>query len=439
MELKIILAILFLFFVIGAQGSCYAPPSYGNPNTFPINLASQSSVLVNTTTNGKMYEVTVPNSGGNTTSSFYVVHVWGTGYEMGFAQGTLLKDKTTSLVQQVWAYFESQIDNVLGDLPKWLADLIADLGLDLALDATYEMTVEYTPQYFYDEMRGLADASGADYDTIVRIHMIAGLTQGACSMFGAWGDALADPLGLIQLRALDWNMDGPFRNYPSITVYHPDEGHTFAIVGMTGFIGGLTGISETQLGISEIGVGYPDSTFGEESRVGYPFIFLLRDILQWDVTVDDAINRMINAHRTCDLILGVGDGKIPEFRGMEYSYSVLNVFNDMNLKPDNKTWHPKIKDVVYWGMDWDCPSYNYVLSGQLKKYYGQITPEIAIEFLTAVEQSGDNHLIFYDLVNMQIYVSFAAQFNVGGPTGGYARQFTKFDVQALFNETQPVF
>jgi hypothetical protein len=38
--------------------------------------------------------------------------------------------------------------------------------------------------------------------------MIAGLTQGACSAFGAWGKALADPNKVLQLRALDWNMDG---------------------------------------------------------------------------------------------------------------------------------------------------------------------------------------------------------------------------------------
>jgi hypothetical protein len=32
------------------------------------------------------------------------------------------------------------------------------------------------------------------------------------------------------------------------------------------------GMSSAQLGISEIGVGYPDSTFGSESRIGIPFI-----------------------------------------------------------------------------------------------------------------------------------------------------------------------
>lgn len=159
-------------------------------------------------------------------------------------------------------------------------------------------------------MHGIADAVGESpserdslYNTILRVHMIAGLTQGACSMIGGWGSAL-DPSGktrLLQLRALDWDMNGPFRNYPQITVYHPnsDNGHAFANIGIMDFIGGLTGISETQLGISEIGASYPDSTFGSESRIGLPFIFLLRDILQYDYELDDAINRMINARRTC--------------------------------------------------------------------------------------------------------------------------------------------
>jgi len=191
------------------------------------------------------------------------------------------------------------------------------------------------------------------------------------------------------------------------------------------------------LGISEIGVGYPDSTFGDMSRIGLPFIFLLRDILQYDTTLDDAINRMANARRTCDLILGVGDGKESLFRGMEYSYSVLDVMDDDNLRPFNNTWHPRIPGVVYWGMDWDCPTYNLILSEQIKKFYGQITPQIAIQYFTAVEQSGDNHLAYYDLTDMQFYVSFAAQFYIGGPVPGYARQFVQWDAYALFNETAP--
>jgi hypothetical protein len=44
-------------------------------------------------------------------------------------------------------------------------------------------------------------ASGCDYQRLVRVHMIAGLTEGKCSMIGAWGEATLNG-NLIQLRAL---------------------------------------------------------------------------------------------------------------------------------------------------------------------------------------------------------------------------------------------
>jgi isopenicillin-N N-acyltransferase-like protein len=446
--------LLFFCFFLGLvwqslEAGCHSStPDYGPPNLYPISEGSQNMQLVKTVKNGKLYTVTVPNSGGNSTSTFNLVHVWGTPYEMGFAQGQLTKDVALDFIQQTWAYLESEIENVIPFFPDWLQKMIADLGLDFALDMTYYFTRFYSPDHFYDEMNGITDGvMGSDprrdeiYNLIVRVHMIASLTQGACSMIGAWGPAL-DPNSktkLLQLRALDWDMDGPFRNYPQVTVYHPnaDNGHAFVNIGIMDFIGGLTGLSQTQLAISEIGASYPDDTFGSESRIGLPFIFLLRDILQYDYVLEDAINRMANAHRTCNLILGVGDGKETEFRGFEYSYSVLDVFSDMNMRPYNQTWHPRIPGLVYWGMDWDCPAYNTVLSQQLLKYYGQITPEIAIKYFTSVEMSGDNHLAYYDLTNNEFWVSFAAKFSNGGPVAAYARQFTHFKANDLFNEPKP--
>ena len=90
--------------------------------------------------------------------------------------------------------------------------------------------------------------------------------------------------------ALDWDTDGPFKDYPAVVVYHPkDLGHPFANVGFLGWIGALTGQSSKKLAISEIGVAFPDSTFGKESRVGIPFTFLLRDILQFDNSYEVSI------------------------------------------------------------------------------------------------------------------------------------------------------
>ena len=77
---------------------------------------------------------------------------------------------------------------------------------------------------------------------------------------------------------------------------------------------------------------------------------VLRDIIQFDKSVDEATNRLNNTHRTCDLILGAGCGTQNKFRGYAYSYDTLNVYDDTNLEPYNQTWHPRIDNVVYWGL-----------------------------------------------------------------------------------------
>jgi len=269
------------------------------------------------------------------------------------------------------------------------------------------------------------------YNMINRLLMFGELTKGSCSMFGVWGDALPTGQSLLQLRALDWDIDGPFKNYAAVIVYHPSgnsSGHAFANVGFIGWIGALSGQSSAQMAISEIGVSYPDASFGEESRIGIPFTFLLRDILQFDNSYLDTITRITTANRTCDLILGAGDGKAQTFRGFQYSYSVATVISDTNLIPANDTWHPKIPNVVYFGMDWLCPNYDIVLAKQLNHYYGNITAENTIQGIVPIVQTGDVHVAVYDLTDQLMYVSFARKDNGTGPENAYDRQFTMLNL-----------
>ena len=41
-------------------------------------------------------------------------------------------------------------------------------------------------------------------------------------------------------------------------------------------------------------------------------------------------------------------------------------------------------------MDWQCPSFNQVMSEQIESQYGNITAANSIQYITSVEQSGDN-------------------------------------------------
>ena len=126
-------------------------------------------------------------------------------YEKGVAHGQLMKDNMQAFFTGAYGYFEDQFVEAINGSVPWIpqkvAEYIAEIGLGAGLDLTYDLTKKYTGAHFEDEMRGLADgcACGVTVQQIRRVHMIGELTKGACSMFGAWGDATADG-GTLQLR-----------------------------------------------------------------------------------------------------------------------------------------------------------------------------------------------------------------------------------------------
>jgi isopenicillin-N N-acyltransferase-like protein len=244
---------------------CVQPNPNAQPNAYPINVTTPQ--FVRQVTNGKLY------TAGGPGFEFYVAHIYGSPYELGYAHGQLFQGIAANVSNDVWAYFESQITSDLTFLPAWLSDMIANFGLEVALDVIADLTAPSTPAHFYQELQGLADATGVDYKRLLRIHLIGELTQGDCSMYGAWGNATADGKTL-SMRALDWDTDIPAVQYPTVFVYHPNDGsNSFANVGFVGWIGALTGQSSQQMSIHEIGVAFPDATFGNESFRWYPLHF----------------------------------------------------------------------------------------------------------------------------------------------------------------------
>jgi isopenicillin-N N-acyltransferase-like protein len=444
-------AVLSLLFRRVDSAFCHGSPS---------PTAQQNNNTIDTAQ--PIFVRSVQNSSGGNASLFVVghgddqislVHLWGTAYQKGYAHGTLMRKPTVEFVQRAFQFFEEQFQQAINSSVPWIppkmAAWVAKVGLEVALDLTADATKAFTGAYFFEEMQGMADATGLDYKMIRRVHMIGELTKGSCSMYGAWGGATADG-NTLQMRALDWDTSGPFQDYPQVTVYHKsssesvdgrirgNEEATFANVGWTGWIGSITGMSESQTAISEIGVSFPDSTFGKESRFGVPFTFILRDILQFDTTLDDAMKHIKGASRTCDLILGVGDGKVDSkingapFRGVQYSHSVANFFDDKNMEPANDTWHAKIDSMVYYGMDWLCPNYSVVLHRQLAMLHGSLSVAKTIQEVVPIVQTGDLHIAIYDLTKMMMYIANAKSASETGPAMAYDRQFIQLNMTKIF-------
>lgn len=62
----------------------------------------------------------------------------------------------------------------------------------------------------------------------------------------------------------------------------------------------------------------------------------------WDVTLDDAVNRMENAKRTCSIYIGVGTAADGQFRVFNYNARNVEIYD-----PTTQPYGPHIPDVVY--------------------------------------------------------------------------------------------
>lgn len=392
------------------------------------SIWSQNPQFVGKVTNGLLF--TADAGPGNT---LRIAHIYGTAYEMGFAHGELFR----SDILQFYAEFQDYVDQMIApyvkDLPQDVQEVIEKYGSMAALEFTAALTKPYTPQRFVDEMKGLADAINMSYDEVVRVQMFPELIKASCSMIGAWGSALANPANqLLQLRALDFGIDGPFVKHPAIIVYHPTEGHSFVSVTWTGFIGSVTAFSG-MMGVSEkVWIHYNLTA----SRAGIPFHFLLRDIGQFDTCLDDTINRLNNAKRTCSIFAGFGANHSKEFRVAFYGHEEVLVYDDFNYP--SYAAHPKLQGLVYVDKHTQ-PSDDPCMGGLMQRYHGSFTPELIIRSVVGPMGSGDMHAAVYDFNNQVVYVSIA-----GSPPGqpssttivpAYARPWFRFDAAALLHQT----
>jgi len=360
--------------------------------------------------------------------ALFVVNVSGSPYEMGYARGTLLHDEIIEQLAETYQWIEAGvIEPYLQFLPKELQDIIAEFGIVAALDATRLATYEWTADYFKEEAQGIADATGLSYEYVFNMQFLPELIKAACSIVGAHSSATSKG-GLVQLRALDWNTATPLQKYPAVVVYHPDEsfgGHPFAQLGWVSFMGALTGMSSSPLGVCEKVWLHGTST----SRFGMPWTFVLRDVLQFDKSVPEAVHRLQTVPRTCSIFVGLGDGNDPKtFTIAEYEHDRVNLWN----ASDSPSWpgHPALPDILYVDKHTQ-PSKQACLGQTLSKYAGSLdTPNMAN--VAAIEGTGDMHMAIFDYVAGNMTVFNAGLYVNGSATPSYLRDGVSLPMDKFF-------
>jgi isopenicillin-N N-acyltransferase-like protein len=410
----------------------------GTPNRHPIDTSAP--VFVRRVPNGELYSI-----GTKPHDFIHLVHVYGNnGYDFGYAQGQLLAAEINSTLRNAWAYFEWEILQSINDtvnkyrLPPAFVNDIINLGLELALDNQNQLSAPFIDPEIFAELRGLADGSGVDYKFLRRIHYMGEITKGQCSLYGAWGEATLNS-HTIMLRAFDWDTGAHLQDNPSVTVYHPLSAAAgivpFVNVAWTGFIGVLTGFNANKLGIADIGISFPNYPpyFGDESFTGVPFVFLLKTIISKSTTLEQMEHAILEANRTCHLLIGLTNATTG--RMVQYSHSLVRIFNDSTLEP-NCFWHPRIPSIVYEGFDWDCPYYQHAMYQQLSFFYGRITAENTILNVTAMVTTGDLHVAITDFTDNLMYVAnHAPQGDSSVFQKAFDRQFVRFNMTSVYAKT----
>lgn len=404
------------------------PRCNGKPNLQPVWEGEPT--LVQKVANGLKYHA------GSQEPPLIVVHAYGdTMYDMGVAYGQLLQNEITAMIPQVFEWIEGQVNSSLPFLPPAIRNIIATKGIPFALDLTYNITKRYTPAHHYDLMRGVAAGSGIDYQTIARVCLIPELIKAQCSMFGAWGPATAGAnTRLVQLRALDWNTNGPFQQWPVLVTWHPAAGSglgvPFSSLGWAGMVGSLTGVSSSGMGISEkVWLQYQ----GVENIFGYVWTFLLQDILQFDMDTDQALSRIASANRTCSIWVGIGDKYNNQFKAVGYSNQQVSIYNDRNF-PQPLVNHDLFPGLVFINkhVQWSTePCMNDVFH----QFYGKIDALVGLQYITALEQTGDMHIALTDFAKGLIYISNASPMDANGNVvPAYDRPFTRLNLTALWEQ-----
>ena len=223
-----------------------------------------------------------------------ILYLNGSNYEMGYQYGVLVADK-----------IEENFRAVINTLEQF------GLTFDDLLE-TWEIQSEYTPQEYIDEMHGMADGSGIDYENICVCQVVPMFYR--CCGAAAWGPATTDGK-LIQMRSWDYdpNIRDPttgtlMQENQLVIVRDPESGYASITPVVAGMCGNVGGINEQEIAIGQMtSLTYYNSDIKKE---GTPMFFRIRYALDHTASIEDAI-KVLNSNRTVGWNFIISDGKVP--------------------------------------------------------------------------------------------------------------------------------
>ena len=244
---------------------------------------------------------------------YRVLHLKGSPYEMGYQQGSLLKNDIRELVHFLFDVKAKEIKVELGGTNLLDSKL---LNPKRALGGIASTQKKFVPERFHEELRGVADGCGLDIQDVIAANFIPEMFH--CSGFALSGSATNDGT-LYHGRILDYGCDWKLQEHAVLTIAEPEGKNSFVNVTYAGFIGSVTGMNAKQISVGEMG------GRGLGHWEGVPMALLVRMVLEEANTLDEAIAIFRDHPRTCEYYYVVADGKTGKGVGMEASWDKFGV------------------------------------------------------------------------------------------------------------------
>ena len=315
---------------------------------------------------------------------YYVLHLKGTHYEMGYQQGALLKEDVR---KNMYNLLNEKGDMTLIDLGP------VKLKPRQAIETVVQIQKPYTPQKYVDEMRGLAAGAEIAYEDVRATNFIPEMFH--CSGFSIANSATKDGT-LYHGRVLDYACDWGLQDHAVLVVAEPKGGIPFVNVSYAGFIGSVTGMNMQSVSIGEMG----GRGLGHWS--GVPMAFLVREVLETAKDLDEAIAVFRDNYRTCEYYYVIADGKTSRSIGMATSWEKMEL-----IQPGEA--HPLLPNPVKDSALLSAGDRYQELSKRVKQGYGEFTAESAIELMSRpVAMKSNLHNVLFEPKSTKLWVANAS-------------------------------
>ncbi|WP_417382326.1 C45 family autoproteolytic acyltransferase/hydolase [Gimesia sp.] len=315
---------------------------------------------------------------------YYVLHLKGTHYEMGYQQGVLLKEDVR---KNMYNLLNEKGDTTLIDLGP------VKLKPRQAIETVVQIQKPYTPQKYVDEMRGLAAGAEIAYEDVRATNFIPEMFH--CSGFSIANSATKDGT-LYHGRVLDYACDWGLQDHAVLVVAEPKGGIPFVNVSYAGFIGSVTGMNMESVSIGEMG----GRGLGHWS--GVPMAFLVREVLETAKDLDEAIAVFRDNYRTCEYYYVIADGKTNRSVGMATSWEKMEL-----IQPGES--HPLLPNPVKDAALLSAGDRYQELSKRVKQGYGKFTAESAIELMSRpVAMKSNLHNVLFEPKSTKLWVANAS-------------------------------